>query len=208
MIMPLLFVLAAYVLGAVPVSFWIGKLFYGKDLTNLGSGNLGATNAFRMLGVKAGIPVIVLDLLKGFAPALYFPLWDGQEATWWAVVYGATAIFGHVFSFWVGFRGGKGVATSAGVLAALMPSALVTGIGVWLLVVFITRIVSLASIAAALVVPVWALVVPDASTPLRGFLVVLGLFVLWAHRSNLQRLRAGKEHRIGDASDDSDEVTV
>lgn len=188
---------AAYAAGATPVSYWIGLAFYNKDLRRLGSGNLGATNAYRMLSPAAGAAVVVLDAFKGFAPAWWFPIWDGQEAAWWAVVYGGAAVVGHLFSFWVRFRGGKGVATSAGVLGALSPAALAAAFGVWLLVAVVTRIVSLASIAAALTLPLVASLLSGADPVVRGFLALAGLFVAWAHRSNIRRLRDGTEHRMG-----------
>lgn len=188
---------AAYAAGAIPASYWIGRAFYGKDLRRLGSGNLGATNAYRMLGPGAGAAVVAFDAFKGFAPAWWFPRWDGQEAAWWAAAYGSAAVVGHVFSFWVRFQGGKGVATSAGVLGALAPVALSAGFGVWVLVAAATRIVSLASIAAALAVPVAAWLLPGTAPVERGFLVLVALFVVWAHRSNLRRLRDGTEERVG-----------
>ena len=194
---PLLLVLAAYAAGAAPVSYWIGRAFYGKDLRTLGSGNLGATNAYRMLSPWAGIVVVAVDAFKGFAPVWWFPRWDGEEGAVWAVAYGGAAVVGHVFSFWVRFRGGKGVATSAGVLAALAPAALAAGFAAWLVVALATRIVSLASIVAAAAVPLAAWLLPNGDPVVQGFLTVVGLFVMWAHRSNIRRLLAGTEHRMG-----------
>lgn len=190
-----LLVAAAYAAGAVPASYWIGRFVYGKDLRRLGSGNLGATNAYRMLGPGAGATVVVFDAFKGFAPAWWFPRWDGQEAAWWAAAYGGAAVVGHVFSFWVRFRGGKGVATSAGVLGALAPGALAAGFGVWVLVAAATRLVSLASVAAALAVPVAAWLLPGVDPVVQAFLTLMALFVVWAHRSNLRRIRDGTEDR-------------
>lgn len=206
-----LLVAAAYAAGAVPASYWIGLAVYKKDLRRLGSGNLGATNAYRMLGPAAGATVVVVDVFKGFAPAWWFPHWDGQEAAWWAAVYGGAAVVGHVFSFWVRFRGGKGVATTAGVLGAIAPGALAAGFAVWFLVAATTRIVSLASIAAALALPVAAWLLPDAwllpegGPVVRGFLAVMALFVVWAHRSNIRRLRDGTEDRMGRGSAEGEE---
>ena len=194
---PLLLVLAAYAAGAAPASYWIGRAFYGKDLRTLGSGNLGATNAYRMLSPWAGIVVVAVDAFKGFAPVWWFPRWDGEEGAVWAVAYGGAAVVGHVFSFWVRFRGGKGVATSAGVLAALAPAALGAGFAAWLVVALATRIVSLASIVAAAAVPLVAWLLPNGDPVVQGFLTVVGLFVMWAHRSNIRRLLAGTEHRMG-----------
>ena len=200
---PLLLVLAAYAAGAVPAAYWIGRAFFGKDLRTLGSGNLGATNAYRMLSPWAGIVVVAFDAFKGFAPAWWFAKWDGQEGAAWAVAYGGAAVAGHVFSCWVRFRGGKGVATSAGVLAALAPAALAAGFAAWLAVALTTRIVSLASVAAAVTVALsaWLLpqtgLAPDGGPVVKVFLTAVGLFVVWAHRSNIRRLLAGAEPRMG-----------
>ncbi len=196
MISTVLLVLAAYAAGAIPAAHWTGLFIYGKDLRTLGSCNLGATNVQRVLGWNAAIPVGLFDVFKGFAPAWWFPMLDGQTAPWWGVVYGAAAIVGHVFSFWVRFRGGKGVATSAGVLIAVAPLAAAVGAGTWLVVLLISRRVSVASIAAAVSVPVAALLALDPDTPLLTFLVLMAAFVVWAHRSNIRRLLAGQEPSI------------
>ena len=193
----LILVLAAYLAGSVPSAFWIGRFVYRKDLRTLGSRNLGATNAFRVLGWRAALPVIVVDVFKGFAPVWWFPALDGQTAVWWTVVYGAAAIAGHVFSCWVGFKGGKGVATSAGVLAAVAPAAMLAGVGTWLIAMLATRIVSLASIAAALAAGIAGLLIADAGLSVRVFLGFIAAFVVWAHRSNIRRLVAGTEPRLG-----------
>ncbi len=196
MISTVLLVLAAYAAGAIPAAHWTGLFIYGKDLRTLGSCNLGATNVQRVLGWNAAIPVGLFDVFKGFAPAWWFPMLDGHTAPWWGVVYGAAAIVGHVFSFWVRFRGGKGVATSAGVLIAAAPLAAAVGAGTWLVVLLISRRVSVASIAAAVSVPVAALLAMDPDTPLLTFLVLMAAFVVWAHRSNIRRLLAGQEPSI------------
>lgn len=190
--------LAAYVLGSIPTSYIVGRAARGVDLREHGSGNLGATNAFRVLGWRLAVPVLVVDVAKGWAPAHLFPLWDGQSAPEWALAYGAAAVLGHVFSVWVGFRGGKGVATGAGVFLALAPAALLAGFVVWVVLVLATRIVSVASIAAALVVPVAVLLTLGAG-PVLWLAIALALFVLYAHRANVRRLLRGEEHRLGNA---------
>lgn len=193
-----LLVVAAYAAGAIPASHWTG-LLHGKDLRTLGSCNLGATNVQRILGWRAAIPVGLFDIFKGFAPTWWFPQLDGQTASWWAVVYGGAAIVGHCFSFWVRFRGGKGVATGAGVLIAVAPVAAGIGAGIWLLGLLISRKVSVASMAAALSVPVTGFVAMRADPALLTFLVLMALFVVWAHRSNIRRLLAGEEPSIHEA---------
>ena len=191
------FLIAAYVLGSTPTSFWVGKGIYGVDLRNEGSGNLGATNTYRVLGWKAAIPVFVVDVMKGWVPVWWFPRLAGTGDAGWAIAFGAAAVLGHVFSFWVGFRGGKGVATSAGVLGALAPVSVAAGLVAWVLVILVTRMVSAGSIAAAVTAPVAAAVAPGVPRSVTVFLAVLGLFIVWAHRSNIKRILAGTEARIG-----------
>ncbi len=194
----LLLVLAAYVVGAIPTSLWVGRLFYRVDLRREGSGNLGATNAFRILGWKAALPVVVVDTLKGWVPAALFPLIGGGGVAGWAIAYGAASIIGHVFSVWVGFRGGKGVATSAGVFLALAPVGTGVALGVWIVAVWATGFVSLGSIAAALTLPTVLLVIPHGRGPLLlPFTALLAAFVLWTHRTNIGKLLRGEEHRFG-----------
>ena len=194
---PYLLVILSYVIGATPTSYWLGRTAYGVDLRQEGSGNLGATNTFRVLGWKAAVPVMVVDVAKGWFPAFYFPMVDDQASWAWALAYGAAAIVGHVSSFWVGFRGGKGVATSAGVFLALAPSAVLAALIAWLLVLATTRLVSVASLSAAVTIPVWLGFNPQpGGTMLLVFTVAMALFVFWAHRSNIRRLLKGTEPRI------------
>jgi acyl phosphate:glycerol-3-phosphate acyltransferase len=197
-VIPVLFVLLAYVLGATPTSYLVGRIFFGIDLRQKGSGNLGATNTYRVLGWKAAIPVALVDVLKGWLPVWYFPQRD-QTALWeWTLAYAAAAILGHVFSFWVRFKGGKGIATSAGAFLALAPWATLVALGAWIGTVFATRIVSVASLAAAVALPVALLFLPHrGGNTLVAFTVALAVFVFWAHRSNLGRLMRGEENRFG-----------
>ncbi len=195
---PVLWIALAYLLGATPTSYWIGRWFHDVDLREEGSGNLGATNTFRVLGLKAALPVVVVDVAKGWLPVWWFPAVDGLEPWNWALAYGAAAIVGHVFSFWVGFRGGKGVATSAGVLLGIAPWAGLIALAAWVVVTGSTRIVSLGSIAAALVLPAAVYLTPHRGGPTTiGFMALLALFVIWAHRSNVRRLLRGEENRFG-----------
>ena len=198
MVIPLLFILVAYVLGATPTSYVVGRLFFRIDLREKGSGNLGATNTYRVLGWKAAIPVGLVDILKGWLPVWYLPQRD-QTAVWeWALAYAAAAIVGHVFSFWVRFKGGKGIATSAGAFLALAPWATLVALGAWIGAVFLTRIVSVASLGAAVALPLALLFLPHKGGPtLLVFTVALAVFVFWAHRSNIRRLLKGEEHRFG-----------
>jgi acyl phosphate:glycerol-3-phosphate acyltransferase len=197
-VIPLVLLAAAYLLGATPTSYWVGKGVHGVDLRTAGSGNLGATNTFRVLGWKAALPVMLVDILKGWAPVALFPLIPGVPGTpRWLLAFGAAAILGHVYPFWVGFRGGKGVATSAGVFMGLAPWAVLVALVVWIMVVFSSRIVSLGSIAAALVLPIAVLLTPTrGGTAVQVFAFVLGAFVILAHRGNIRRLMRGEEHRF------------
>lgn len=193
---PLVWVAAAYLLGAVPASYLAGRWAQGIDLREHGSGNLGATNTFRVLGAKVAAPVMLFDILKGTLPVVLFSRWDGDAPWAWALGYGAAAIVGHVFSIYMRFRGGKGVATATGVFLALAPVQVLGAVAVWLLVLRATRMVSAASIAAALVFGVVLLV-----TPVRVEVRVLGLavvaFVVVSHRSNIARIMRGEEARFG-----------
>lgn len=194
--MTLVLLIAAYLLGAIPTSYIVARVAKGIDLREHGSGNLGATNTYRVLGWAAAIPVFVLDIAKGWFPTAMFPLWDGQASPYWALAYGSAAIVGHMFSIFVGFRGGKGVATSAGMLLALAPVATLVGLLAWLLVVFLTGYVSLGSITAAALVPL-VVAATQGTGPVLWLCLVLAAFIIWAHRSNIRRLRAGTENRFG-----------
>ncbi|MGQ0560454.1 MAG: glycerol-3-phosphate 1-O-acyltransferase PlsY [Gemmatimonadota bacterium] len=192
--MPIVLLAAAYMTGAIPTSYIVGRA-KGIDLRAHGSGNLGATNAFRVLGWRAATPVFLLDIAKGSFPAFFFPRWDGVDAPLLALAYGAAAIVGHVFSVYVRFKGGKGVATSAGVLLALAPAAAGAAIALWAALVFLTGYVSLASIVAAAVLPFLILGL-HGSSPVFWLSLALAAFVIFAHRANIGRLLRGEEHRF------------
>ena len=187
-----LLLLAAYLIGAFPSSYVVAKLARGIDLRQHGSGNLGATNAYRVLGWKAATPVFILDILKGWLPTYLFPRIDGSDAWEWTLAYGAMAIIGHVFSVYVRFKGGKGVATGTGVFLALTPLAVLIGLVVWVTLVFITGTVSIGSIAAAAVLPV-AVAIFDARRLVLVLAIALGAFVIYAHRANIKRLMRREE---------------
>lgn len=193
---PWLLIALAYLLGSIPFSYIAGRMVKGIDLREHGSGNLGATNTFRVLGARVAAPVMVLDMLKGTLPVALFSHWDGTGDWRWELAYGAAAIIGHVFSIYMRFRGGKGVATSAGVFLGLAPVALGIAFGVWLLVLRMTKMVSASSISGAL-----ALIVVLLVTPVRPEIRFLGLavaaFVILAHRSNVGRILRGTEPRFG-----------
>lgn len=190
-----LLLVAAYLVGSIPSSYLAGRLA-GVDLRERGSGNLGATNVFRVLGWKAAVPVAIVDIGKGFVPTWFFPAWDHHPAAGLALAYGVCAIAGHVWPVFAGFRGGKGVATSAGVLVALAPLAVLLAGLVWVGIVLTTRIVSLASLSAATILPIIAYL---AEAPLSTVAFTAGLasLVWFTHRENLGRLRRGEELAFG-----------
>jgi glycerol-3-phosphate acyltransferase PlsY len=187
---------ASYLLGAVPSGYIAGRVFRGIDLREHGSGNLGATNAFRVLGARLAAPVMVADMAKGFIPAALFPQIDGSVSWRWALAYGAAAIAGHVFPVYLRFRGGKGVATATGVFLALSPVAVGVALAAWLVMLKAARMVSLASIVASVVL-VGALVVTERRPPVLGLGIAVAAFVIYAHRTNMRRILRGEEYRFG-----------
>jgi glycerol-3-phosphate acyltransferase PlsY len=195
---PWLLLAASYLLGAVPASYVAGRWARGIDLREHGSGNLGATNTFRVLGAKVAAPVMLFDVAKGFVPAYGFPRWDASPDWRWALAYGLAAIVGHVFSIYVRFRGGKGVATGGGVFLGLAPVGVGIAFVVWLVVLRAGRMVSLASILAALtlVAVLWL-----RAYPMEVRLLGTGVaaFIIFAHRANVGRLVRGQEPRFGSA---------
>lgn len=191
-----LWVFLSYLIGSIPSSYIAGRLAKDIDLREHGSGNLGTTNTFRVLGAKVAAPVMIVDMAKGFIPAALFAQWDRSEAWAWALAYGAAAILGHVFSIYMKFRGGKGVATATGVFLALSPVAVSVAIVAWLTVLRSSRMVSLASIVAAAVL-VAALVVTESRLEVRILGAAVASFVILAHRSNVGRILRGEEHRFG-----------
>jgi glycerol-3-phosphate acyltransferase PlsY len=190
------FLALSYLLGATPTSYWVGKVFHGVDLREHGSGNLGATNALRVLGWKSALPVVLMDTLKGYVPVWLFADLAGVGFPW-TLAFGTAAIFGHMFSLWVGFKGGKGMATSAGAFLGLAPWAVLVGFVIWLALTFGTGYVSLASIAAAVVLPPLIAFTPhQGGDTLVWFSTALAAFVVWKHRANIGRLWRGEENRF------------
>lgn len=193
---PWVFLILSYLLGSVPSSYIAGRALRGVDLREHGSGNLGATNAFRVLGAGVAAPVMLFDVLKGVVPAAVFPDLAGVPTLSWSLGFGAAAIAGHVFSVFVRLRGGKGVATAAGVFLALAPIAVLIGFAVWIAVLWLSRMVSLASVTAAVSMSVIIAVTDDRPAVLAlGF--VVAAFIVIAHRANLRRIVRGEEYRFG-----------
>lgn len=189
----------SYLVGSIPAALIAGKLLRGIDLREHGSGNLGATNVLRTLGPAVAAPVLAFDATKGFLPAFVLPLAiPSSRPDVWAITYGIAAIVGHVRPiFLLGRGGGKGVATTAGVMAALAPVQFVIAFAIFAIVVAVTRYVSLASIVAAATLPFVLLLRRPASPVLIAFGVFIAGFVIWTHRSNIARLVRGEESRLG-----------
>ena len=189
--------LASYLLGAIPTSYLAGRLFRGIDLRQHGSRNLGATNLYRVLGWRYAVPVGLLDAAKGFIPVVAFaPRVSSSDL--FALICGLTAVLGHAFSVFVRFKGGKGVATAAGVMLGLAPVALAVATAVWVALVFTTGYVSLGSIAAAAVFPLAVLLFDRPAEPGMLWLdVAVAAAIIWFHRGNIQRLLKGTENRFG-----------
>jgi glycerol-3-phosphate acyltransferase PlsY len=188
----------AYASGSLPFAYLAGAA-KGVDLRKQGSGNLGATNVFRVLGWKIGLAVFLADALKGALPVLLLPprIAGADNAALWAIACGVAAIAGHVRPLFLRFRkGGKGVATAAGVFFALAPLPMVVTFGLFVAVVLATGYVSLGSLASAIVLPL-LLVTQGGTSPLFGVSLVIATFVFWTHRANIGRLRRGEEHRFG-----------
>ena len=197
----IVFVLA-YLLGSVPAAVWIGRLFHKIDVRQHGSGNAGTANVIRVLGWKTGIPVLIIDLAKGWTAAmlpLFFHLADPESAllTNLQILTGLTAIVGHIFPVFAGFRGGKGVATVFGALLAIQPLLTIGCLGVFLAVLLITGIVSVSSMSAGIAFPVLQFLFFDTpSVIFRIFSVLVAIALLITHRKNIARLLKGEESRL------------
>ena len=188
--------LVSYLVGSVPTGFLWGKA-RGIDIRTVGSGNIGATNVMRALGKGPGIAVLLIDAAKGFLPVYCAPMiFTEANPNTLHIVACISVIAGHNWTCWLKFKGGKGVATSAGALLAFLPVPLLCGLGVWLVVFAVGRFVSLASIAAAVAIPVATWVI-EKNTTLLIFTAFLGAVAIYKHRSNIQRLLAGTENRVG-----------
>ena len=197
---PAILLFLSYFIGSVPFGLLAGKL-KGVDIRNEGSGNIGTTNVFRICGKGLGFAVFVLDVIKGLIPVLLGKhFFDGSDGII-PILCGVAAILGHNFPIWLKFKGGKGIATSAGVLGGLLPWALLFAFTTWVLSFALTRYVSVASILAAVSLPITVgiqIFLLGGTRPIAYFIfaVAIGLLAVWRHRANIARLRAGTEHRF------------
>jgi len=198
----LLVAAGSFLLGSIPTGYLVARS-KGVDIRRHGSGNIGATNVFRTVGKPLGVFVFAIDAIKGFAAvwfSMQFSPAAGEVLTWAGIVAGVAVIVGHNHTPWLGFRGGKGIATSAGVLLALMPWAIFCIAVVWFVVFRISRYVSLASISASAALPVsvaglWLAGI-SGNAPLLGFALLISALAIWRHRSNIEHLRQGTEPRF------------
>lgn len=185
------FILIAYLLGSIPSGLIVGKIFYGVDIREHGSGNLGATNAFRTLGIKAGSVVIIADILKGTLATL-LPIWFGADLH--PLIAGMAAAIGHSFPIFAGFRGGKAVATSGGVLLAYEPVLFLLLVVAFLISLYISKYVSLSSIIVAIIAVIYTFFKGDI--PLIIVVLFLASFVIFRHRANVKRILNKTEPKI------------
>ena len=197
-----LLIVMAYLIGSIPTAIWVSRSFFGIDIREYGSGNAGATNTFRVLGSKWGTIVMAVDVIKGVvATGLYilvpYYLHDEAERTNFMVCLGLAAVVGHIFPIWADFRGGKGVATLFGMIIAIQPLAAVCCVAVFLLVLYLTRFVSLSSMLASVAFAVFILYIFDAKETLyRGFAIAVALMVVLTHQKNITRLLKGNENKV------------
>ncbi len=193
-------IIISYLIGSVPTAYIFGRLLKGVDIRQFGSGNVGATNVFRVVGKFPGLVVLLIDILKGFVCVTYVASFFMYAAPFtrpelYKVLIGLAAIAGHNWPLFLKFKGGKGVATSAGVVIGLIPNIFWLGFFVWCIVFFITGYVSLASIIASILVPLFTLIFGESSEVII-FMSLLCILIVYKHRSNIKRLSNGQEKRI------------
>lgn len=191
MAMYIIVIILAYLLGSIPSGLIVGKVFYGKDIREHGSGNLGGTNTFRTLGIKAGLVVSIADILKGTLAAA-LPLFFDLE--FHALIAGIFAVVGHMYPVFANFRGGKAVATSGGVLLFYAPLMFAIMLGIFFVCLYLTKYVSLSSMLAAISALIYALIIWDK--PLIYVVSILAFFVIYRHRTNVKRIINKTEPKI------------
>jgi len=200
----LFLIILAYLIGSISNAVWISRRFFHIDIREYGSGNAGATNTFRVLGPRAGTVVMILDMLKGviavelvhLIPYYNQPEHAAQMMNF-QLALGLAAVMGHIFPIWADFRGGKGVATLFGMVLAIQPVVALCCVGVFMLVLFLTRYVSLSSILAAIAFPLLILFIfKSGAFVYRLFAIVIALLVIFTHQKNIQRLLHGRENRV------------
>ncbi|WP_107942739.1 glycerol-3-phosphate 1-O-acyltransferase PlsY [Metasolibacillus sp. FSL H7-0170] len=190
--------ICAYLIGSIPSALWIGKLFYNTDIRKQGSGNLGATNTFRVLGKKAGLIVTIIDVLKGTAAVLLPLLPFFQDVQIHILILGVAAVLGHIFPIFARFRGGKAVATSAGVVLGYAWPLFLLLFVVFFITLKLTKMVSLTSMIVALIALIYSIVylVLTGDFALFILIAILFTFIVYRHRENIKRIKAGTEPKV------------
>lgn len=203
-----MFLAFAYLVGSLPTSFLFGKFLKNVDIRKEGSGNVGATNAFRVLGPKIGVTVMAIDIFKGFLPVyLAQGRSFGEYSQLWYFLIGVAAILGHVFTIFLKFRGGKGVATTAGVFVALAPKAALTCVILWTVLVALFKMASVGSIAAASLLPFAIYYFNGPDRLLLGVSTCMSLLVIYMHKKNIKNLINGTELKINSKPPEDKEDT-
>lgn len=198
----LLLVVLAYLIGSIPTSVWVSNYFFDIDIRDHGSGNPGATNSYRVLGSRWGTFVMIVDMLKGIAAvklSLLLPEYADNEVNLQNLQLGLgfAAVVGHIFPIWADFRGGKGVATLFGIVLGISPWTALSCVGIFGLVLYLTRFVSLSSVLASVAFPVFILVIFNVDNPTyRVFAIAVALMVLLTHQKNIGRLLKGSESKV------------
>jgi len=197
MIMANLYILLSYFIGAIPSSVWIGKRFYNLDVREHGSGNAGATNTFRVIGKKAGVVVLLLDIMKAWFATVVLSTMAGDKSIDYMLALGLVAVLGHVFPIYIGFRGGKGIASLLGVIIAIHPLASLYSIIVFITTLLISRFVSLSSILAACAFPVLIIIhFQSTNRSLIIFSLMVAVLVIFTHKKNIERLFNKEESKV------------
>jgi glycerol-3-phosphate acyltransferase PlsY len=197
-----LLIILAYLIGSIPTAVWVSKTFFNIDIREYGSGNAGATNTFRVLGSKWGSFVMLVDVLKGvLATSLYillpYYLFNEWDRTNFMIGLGLASVLGHIFPIWANFRGGKGVATLLGMAVAIQPLVALCCVGVFLIVLYLTRFVSLSSILAGVSFMIFILFIfNEKETLYRVFAVLVALMVVLTHQKNIGRILKGTESKV------------
>jgi acyl phosphate:glycerol-3-phosphate acyltransferase len=195
-------VILAYLIGSIPTAVWVSRHFFGIEIREHGSKNSGATNTFRVLGKKAGIPVLLFDIFKGWVAVTFFALFPGYEIgsdqhVNLQLAVGLSAVLGHIFPVYAGFNGGKGIATLLGIVLAIHPQAALIGVGVFLLVFIFTGYVSLGSIIASFCFPILVILIFKSQIlSLNYFSMIFAVMVLLTHQKNIERLLNNEESRM------------
>lgn len=196
----IVFLILAYLLGSIPTSVWVGKWFYNIDIRNYGSGNAGATNTLRVLGTKAALPVFVFDVFKGFIMPFFAHKFNNELPTindsyFFPIIIGFSAVLGHIFPIFAGFRGGKGVATLLGMTIGITIFPALLSLGIFVLVLIFTKYVSVGSLTSGITFPILILFFEDYTISLMIFSIFATILLFYTHRKNIRRLMNGTENK-------------